>query len=237
MIELVTFDLDNTLWETDNVIRRAETASREWMTRRLPEFGERFDSASLWALRAEVVESQPEIAHDVSQLRLAVLRRAARVCGCSDEQARSHAAGAFEEFLRLRHEISYYEGALETLDLLADRYTLGALTNGNADFARLGLDRYFAFGFTAGDVGASKPDPAMFEAALRHTGVSPSATVHVGDQPVDDIEGARGVGMHTIWVNFGGGADGSAVGASAAVSRLDELPAVIAGLGGKSSVR
>ena len=230
MIELVTFDLDNTLWETDNVIRRAELGSRDWMTRRVPEFAERFDGASLWALRAEVAEAEPGIGHDVSRMRLAVLRRAARLCGCSEEEARDLAAGAFEEFLRLRHEISYYEGALATLAVLSERYTLGALTNGNADFSRLGLDRYFSFGFTAGDVGASKPDPAMFHAALERAGVPASATVHVGDQPVDDIEGARAVGMHTVWVNLGNAADGAGVGASAEIHRLEQLPATIGAL-------
>ena len=232
MIELVTFDLDNTLWETDHVIRRAELASREWMTRRVPEFGERFDAASLWALREEVVEKQPDIAHDVSRMRLAVLREAVMLCGRPGAEADRLATGAFDEFLRLRHEIAYYEGALATLAVLAERYTLGALTNGNADFARLGLDRYFSFGFTAADVGASKPDPAMFEAALARARVPASATVHVGDQPVDDIQGAREVGMHTIWVNFGGSGDGTAVGASAEVGRLDQLPGTIAELAG-----
>ena len=227
MIELVTFDLDNTLWETDNVIRRAELGSRDWMTRRVPEFGERFDAASLWELRAEVIEERPDIAHDVSRMRLAVLTRAATLCGRSEGEARDLAAGAFDEFLRLRHEISYYEGALATLAVLAQRYTLAALTNGNADFTRLGLDRYFSFGFTAGDVGASKPHPAMFRAALERAGVPPSATVHVGDQPVDDIEGARAVGMHTIWVNFDNVADGAEVGASAEVHHLKDLPTAI----------
>ena len=233
MIELVTFDLDNTLWETDSVIQRAELASREWMTRHVPEFGERFDTASLWALRTEVIERQPDIAHDVSRMRLAVLRQAVTLCGCPEAEADRLATGAFDEFLRLRHEIAYYEGALATLAVLAERYMLGALTNGNADFARLGLDRYFSFGFTAADVGASKPDPAMFQAALAHTGVPAAATVHVGDQPVDDIQGARAVGMHTIWVNFGGSPEATDVGASAEVRRLDQLPGTIAELAGR----
>ena len=232
MIELVTFDLDNTLWETDSVIRRAELASREWMTRHVPGFGERFDAPSLWAFWSVVVERQPDIAHDVSRMRLAVLREAAMVCGCPEAEADRLATGAFDEFLRVRHEIAYYDGALATLGVLAERYKLGALTNGNADFTRLGLDRYFSFGFTAADVGASKPDPAMFEAALAHARVPASATVHVGDQPVDDIEGARAVGMHTIWVNFDGAGDPTAVGATAEVRRLDQLPGTIAELAG-----
>ena len=54
---------------------------------------------------------------------------------------------------------------------LARRHRLGALTNGNADIARLGLDRFFRFAFSAADVGAAKPAPEMFRAALLHTSV------------------------------------------------------------------
>ena len=51
-------------------------------------------------------------------------------------------------------------------------------------------------------MGASKPAPEIFHAALRHARAEPAEAVHVGDHLLDDIEGASGVGMHTIWVNL-----------------------------------
>ena len=53
------------------------------------------------------------------------------------------------------------------LELLAQRYTLGALTNGNADIYKTDAAQYFDFAFSAEDMGASKPHPAMFQAALK----------------------------------------------------------------------
>ena len=229
MIELVTFDLDNTLWETDNTIRRAEADMRERLNRRVPGFSEGFDFHATRALREQVIADTPEIAHDVSLLRKEILFRAVRQCGCGEDDARTYAAEAFEVFLRGRHRVSYLDGALDTLSTLARSYTLGALTNGNADFMRLGLDRYFSFGFTAADVGASKPHRAMFDAALARTGISADAAVHIGDHPIDDVQGARDVGMHTIWFNPDGASD--PVGASAQVGRLQEIPQAIALLG------
>ena len=230
MIKLVTFDLDNTLWETDNTIRRAETDMRERLERRVPGFSERFDFQAMQALREQVIADTPEIAHDVSNLRKEVLFRAVRECGCSRGDARAYAEEAFGVFLRARHRVSYLEGALDLLETLTPRYTLVSLTNGNADFMQLGLDRYFSFGLTAADVGAMKPHRAMFDAALERTGIAAAAAVHIGDQLIDDVQGARDVGMHTIWFNPDGAED--SVGASAEVSRLPEIPEAIALLEG-----
>lgn len=230
MIKLVTFDLDNTLWETDNTIRRAETDMRERLERRVPGFSERFDFQATQALREQVIADMPEIAHDVTSLRTEVLFRAARECGCSEDDALAYAEEAFEVFLHARHRVSYLDGALDLLEILKPRYILVSLTNGNADFMRLGLDRYFSFGLTAADVGAMKPHRAMFDAALERTDIAAAAAVHIGDQLIDDVQGARDVGMHTIWFNPDGAED--SVGASAEVSRLPEIPEAIASLEG-----
>ncbi|MGH9021788.1 MAG: HAD family hydrolase [Acidimicrobiia bacterium] len=47
----------------------------------------------------------------------------------------------------------------------------------------------------SGCVGVSKPDPAIFDFAFAATGVPPQRTVHVGDAPAMDIEGARAAGV------------------------------------------
>ncbi|HEX7037361.1 MAG TPA: HAD family hydrolase [Pseudomonadales bacterium] len=203
-IKLVTFDLDNTLWNVETVIRNAERRMREWLHERAPEFHVRFPPEAIMALRNAVIEELPELRHDLSTLREEILYRALQDCGFGRRDARALAKGAFEIFLAARHEVEFFDGALEALETLAARYRLGALTNGNADIGRLKLDRYFDFGFTAASVGVGKPAPDMFRAALEHARVTPREAVHVGDHLTDDVEGASGVGMHTIWVNHAG---------------------------------
>ena len=58
-----------------------------------------------------------------------------------------------------------------------------------------GLARYFAVVVTSAEVGAAKPSPAPFLAALDRLGVEPERALHVGDQPRDE-EGAAAAGMH-----------------------------------------
>ncbi len=227
MIRLVTFDLDNTLWSIGGVIRRAEAMMREWLRPRVPEYG-RMAAAELAAIGDGVVEANPGIVHDISALRETVLRAAIEHCGYEPAAAAELAAGAFAEFLDGRHRVEFFGGALEVLEELTGSYTLAALTNGNADFERLGLKRFFSFGYCAADVGASKPHTAMFERAIARAGVTPQEAVHVGDHAIDDIAGATAAGMASIWVNLVDSSEQP--GATATVTSLKELPATIARL-------
>lgn len=236
MIRLVTFDLDNTLWSVDDVIVRAEKKMNEWLGKEAPKYEEarelgQFTKEDAAAIRGRIVEEDPEIVHNISELRERVLRATLQHCGYGPEQAVQLAAGAFAEFLEWRHRVTLFPHALDALGELRQRYTLAALTNGNADYRRLGLDRFFAFGYCAADVRANKPDTAMFERALAHAQVTGAEAVHVGDHPEHDIDAARKAGMATIWVNLPTNASkADSVEADATVTSLADLPAAVASL-------
>lgn len=51
----------------------------------------------------------------------------------------------------------------------------------------------------SGEEGLEKPDPALFTRACARLGVLPDRTVHVGDDPVADVEGARAAGCAALW--------------------------------------
>jgi FMN hydrolase / 5-amino-6-(5-phospho-D-ribitylamino)uracil phosphatase len=232
-IEVVTFDLDNTLWDVDSVIRNAERVTRSWFDVHVPELNATLRSADFAAMRQALVAERPELAHDLSRLREAVFARAITTVGRSTTEAAQLAAQAFALFLNERHKIIYFDGAIELLEGLACRHRLGALTNGNANITRLGLDRYFGFAFNAADVGASKPAPAMFRAALEHTGATASQMVHVGDNPLDDVHGAAQLGIATIWVNRNAAADPPPTEPTRVVARLAEIPDVLEQIAGR----
>ena len=48
------------------------------------------------------------------------------------------------------------------------------------------------------DAGAAKPDPRIFRLALQRLRVPPSEAVYVGDDPKEDLAGARAAGMAAI---------------------------------------
>lgn len=175
----------------------------EFLDEHVPSYRQTMDRETIMEIRARSVAERPELAHDVSALREEVLYRGIRLSGFDDGRAREWAHTAFQAFLAARQEVVFLEHAVESLAHLADRYLLAAVTNGNADITRIGLDRYFEFALCSADVGAGKPAPDIFLAALDRAGVDPAESIHVGDHPIDDVHGAGSVGMHTIWVRYG----------------------------------
>jgi putative hydrolase of the HAD superfamily len=234
-IKIVTFDLDNTLWDVDLVVRGAEQQMRAWLQERVPEYSTRFTADEIAVLRGRVVTEQPALRHNLSKLRETVLYEAIVACGYGAAEARRHAATAFGVFFEARHQVEFFPGALDTLADLAGRFRLAALTNGNADFTKLALDRFFSFGFSAADVGVGKPAPDMFHAALRQAGATPAQSIHVGDHLIDDIQGASDVGMHTIWVNLTDTAPpADAASPSHTVRTLTQIPAGVDAIAARS---
>lgn len=202
MIKCVTFDLDDTLWAVDPVIEAANRSLFDWLARNAELFTRQFSLADLPRLRHEVLERYPEIAHSVTQIRLRLLEDGLLAAGYSPPQAEALALQAFEVFLEGRHQVEFFEHAQTMLQVLRERdLTIGALSNGNADVGRAGLGAYFDFQFNADGTGKEKPHPLMFEKAIELTGLRPEQMVHVGDNPVHDIEGAHNAGFWTIWVN------------------------------------
>ena len=106
-----------------------------------------------------------------------------------------------------------FEDTLASLERLKQKgYHLGVLSNLRRDMDRLcqdlGMSPYLDFCLTSADVGAEKPDPAIFRAALERARVAPGEAVHVGDQPRSDLVGARGAGLHAVLLDRGGWQDG-----------------------------
>lgn len=226
-IEVVTFDLDNTLWNVDEVIRNAERVTRTWFDANVPELNATLTPDDFIELRRQIVVARPDLIHNLSLLRQELFARAIMAVGRSEAEAHRLAGEAFALFLAERHKVSYFDGALAVLETLAGRHRLGALTNGNADVTRLGLDRFFSFAFCAADVGAAKPAPQIFRAALNHTGVAASQMIHIGDNPVDDIQGAAELGIATIWVNLNDAAYPAGPVANSVVQQLAAIPRAI----------
>ncbi len=99
-----------------------------------------------------------------------------------------------------------FDDVLATIKTLKERkLILGLLTNATKDMIsmrrKLGLEPYLDFVVTSDEVGADKPSPSIFQAALQRAGVEASEAIHIGDQYKIDIVGARGVGINPILID------------------------------------
>lgn len=203
-ISLITLDLDHTLWNPNAALQRAEIASHAWLAKAAPAFGAHFSLPAFVDWRMALCEQQPALKHRVSEIRRQSFVTALEHTGHTTQEARALATQAFQVFWELRQEVAMFDEAEYLLQTLAGQYTLGAISNGNACLKTIGLASFFAFHFAADDFPAAKPAADLFLAALAHTGVAAGNTAHIGDHPVDDIQGAKAVGIKTVWVNLDG---------------------------------
>jgi len=196
-VRAVAFDLDNTLWDVEPVLARAEARLLEWLHLHCPRIPEQVSLADMRAAREELARAEPHNAHDVTYLRLTALERHARECGYGADLA----ARAFEVFLAARCEVEVLPDVRPALARLKRTYALASLSNGNADLGRIGLEDAFALSLNARQIGAGKPDRRSFDHLARSLGVAAHQILYVGDDPWLDVEASRAAGYRSAWMN------------------------------------
>jgi putative hydrolase of the HAD superfamily len=196
-IRTITLDLDDTLWDIHPVIVRAEHSLYSWLGEHYPRITEMFSIEEMRILRNEVFERHPDKLHDLTFLRYTVLTEAATSAGYTEFRVDE----AFAVFDQARNDIEMYPESRPTLVALAERFTLIAVTNGNANLEMIGIDHLFDHHISAAMAGAAKPARPIFDAAVKAGGAGADETLHVGDHPVYDVQGAREAGLRTVWVN------------------------------------
>lgn len=69
---------------------------------------------------------------------------------------------------------------------------------------RCGLGELLDGAVSSAAAGARKPDPAIFEPALELAGCAPEESLHVGDTPEEDVEGASAAGIRVLLLDRDG---------------------------------
>ena len=199
-IKAIGLDLDDTLWPIWPTIERAELQLSRWLQQHAPGTALAFaDAVNRIALRDAVVLARPDISHDMSALRRESIRLGLQRNG----EDPGLAEAAFDVFFEHRMRVELYDDALPALEFLAKRFPVVAISNGNADVARVGIGAHFAASLSAHQFGVGKPDVRIFHAAAQAVGVLPHEVLHVGDDPALDVLGALDAGMQTVWLNRG----------------------------------
>ena len=196
MYKLICFDLDDTLWPCMPTIQYAEQTVYDWMAKHKPDITNTYSIVQLRDKRKELLQAHPELINDLSVARVTHLKSLAKEFGDADDWVDE----AFSIFYRARQKVNLFEDVIPVLTDLKQQYTLVALTNGNAHINHTGLADFFSFQVSAADVSAAKPDPAMFLRAMKQAEVLPEDTLHVGDHPVHDIQGAKNAGIDSVWI-------------------------------------
>ena len=199
-IKLITFDLDDTLWDNVPTIKKAEIDTRKWIEERVGkiDWGDFNDFVNL---REELIKDDPVIEWDISKLRKEIFKK--KLAHVKPQSLRNKIVGeAFDIFIKKRHEIKLFNGVESALDSLSKRYSLGVLTNGNADVYKFAIGKYFEFSISSLEAKNSKPHRAHFDMAISEMGdVSFNEILHIGDHQINDILFAYNLGIDVLWFN------------------------------------
>ena len=231
-IRAVTFDLDDTLWDTAEVIGAALEVFHAHIDTVAPAVGSLFGRKAFSDEMAKTSAAAPEIAHDFTTLRRCTLARCAETAGLPAAAIPPLVDGAFEAFAVQRSSPALWPAVLPALGALRERgLALAAITNGNADLQRIAeLREVFAFCVTAAEAGGAKPMAAPFELAQQRLGIPKEQILHVGDDFEADVKGAKaaGYGGAVLVLNsFDGSGRERFPEADAIVRDMSELPAAV----------
>ena len=224
MIRLITLDLDNTLWDIEKTMVRAEKELRRHLKSVSVNAFDIYCSETTSEIRERLLREQPELRSNLTEFRKLLLGEVFFRAGNSVQDSKMLANSAFNKFFEFRNKVAFFEGAIDVLKALSERYKVYALTNGNADVKMIGIDKFLSGAVSSADVGVSKPNPKIFEATLKKAGEEASSCIHIGDDYEDDIVGANNAGIASIWLNERGQKDPSMNLATKVVTKVKEIP-------------
>ena len=199
-IKHVFFDLDHTLWDFDknSGLTFRKLFGLHQIDIELEDFLEVYEpiNQNYWKLYREERISKPN-------LRYGRLKDAFDGIGKSVSDALIHQLS--EDYIKYLADFNHvFEGTGEVLEYLNRRYQLHIITNGFEEIQERKMQssqirHYFKTVTNSEMVGVKKPNPKIFNYALRQAEAKPEESVMIGDNVEADIEGAKGVGMETIF--------------------------------------
>lgn len=202
-IEHLFFDLDHTLWDFDrnSALAFQKIFDKHQLTQYYPFFMDAYVPINFkyweWYRNEKI---------DKETLRFGRLNDAFRALDVALEEDLINRL-ADDYIVHLPDNNHLFDGAIEVLEYLQQKYTMHIITNGFSEIQDRKLKNskiadYFKTVTTADEVGVKKPHRRIFEHALKLAGARPSNSLMIGDNLEADIEGAEKLGLQTIYFDI-----------------------------------
>lgn len=202
-IQHIFFDLDHTLWdfEKNSDLTFQKVFDKQNINIDFNAFLEVYKPINLeyWKLYREEKVSK-------SELRYGRLKKTFDAINYSISDDLINVI-AIEYIDFLPHFNHLFEGTFEILDYLKEKYKLHIITNGFEEIQSKKMEsskisHYFDKVITSESVGVKKPNPKVFQYALKVANAKKTNSIMIGDSIEADILGALNVGMPAIHCNF-----------------------------------
>ena len=198
----VFFDLDHTLWdfEKNSALTFKKILSENLIDVDLKDFLEVYVPTNLafWKLYRDGQVTKEELRYQ--RLRLTFDSLKYRV---SVELINLLAIQYIEHLSTFNY---LFPHTIDVLEYLKPKYKLHIITNGFQEIQEkkmhnANIHGYFDQIVNSEMAGVKKPNPLIFELALKSAKVRPEKSIMIGDNLEADIQGAKAVGFHTLHFN------------------------------------
>ncbi|NVK22011.1 MAG: HAD-IA family hydrolase [Kangiellaceae bacterium] len=183
-IKVISFDLDDTLWDNSGVIERCNQKLYDFLCDKHEPIKHHFTVQSMQRLSDQLIATEQEHLENMTVLRKHVI-----------EHMLQETAGdlalvnpAFAVFYHWRNHIDIPNISIDLLGKLQKKYTLYAVSNGNSNLYQLNIRHYFKKHFIAGIDGRAKPSPEMLNKVCQLEQIEPQQLLHIGDSFETDIQ-------------------------------------------------
>lgn len=205
-VNALVFDFIGTLTELDNY---PYEGSKEKLYQSLAENGYNSSSTDFFQEYERAYQKYREIRYgklvEISN-RVWIseaLNRLGYMTTPQDEKIQFAVKAFFVDYLKA---LKLRRSARSTLEKLHQKYKVGLVSNFThapvvyAGLKKLGINHLFDAVLISEAFGWRKPSAKIFQEALRKLTAEAEETIFVGDTPIEDIQGAKKVGMRTIFI-------------------------------------
>ncbi|MEW6989693.1 HAD-IA family hydrolase [Colwelliaceae bacterium 6441] len=202
----ISFDLDDTLYSNFPVMMATDAKMVAYFAQHLPPNKNSIYNHKFWfTFREQALKQDPQLIHDVGELRLQSYFLGIHSLGYSPEISMVMAEKALVYFVEQRSDFTVPNSVHQLLTKLKQHWPLIAISNGNVDTKAIGIDHYFDAlfhaGFHNGKALKQKPDADMYNRACQQFNLQPAQLLHVGDCGANDVLGAIRFGCQTAWIS------------------------------------
>ena len=229
-LRAVLFDLDDTLFSTTDFASRARANAVQAMV----EAGLDLPEADV---RRELDEVIAEFSSNYDHHFDKLLQRLRPACLDARNQALIVAAGVAAYHDTKFRELAPFDDVYPFLEgLRAAAIRTGIITHGwtikqAETLVRLGLVPYLdpRAVCISDQIGISKPNPKLYQTALRDLGLQASEVMYVGDSPEHDIAPPQSLGMIAVWARRAAkyGLEGTGIEPDHVIDSFDELAEIL----------
>ncbi|MET1255674.1 HAD family hydrolase [Aliikangiella maris] len=193
-IKLLSFDLDNALYDNRATIEAAELSCQNYLQSAFSNQGVHFEYEKFWEIRKQLVAQNNPAFDDLTYLRLTVLIEFCKPLNAGETIAKQ----ALAAFLQQRSKVDVEPTIQSMLSLLVKHFTLVSTSNGNCDINQTIIAPFFSKNYFPVGGMRAKPHPAMLHQCMADFSITASQLVHIGDSIEKDGGVAEAIGARYL---------------------------------------